>query len=191
MCYPQRGRTQSNDCAAGISVIEPPVTRTGARWSVSPCGGCLCVSGGGLPGLAGAPRQPPRAHAPKGTHPRAGGEAANSDPPRRAVMRIVASTALRWRGNELYFDRRLMLWIEPDGKYSGMWRVRHLDGCLSDMVNLSRARDAARVHALAALKRGEETGYGSPPARLNGSPATPGASDPKNASVGLPRGDAA
>jgi hypothetical protein len=37
--------------------------------------------------------------------------------------------------------------IVPDGVYPGMYRVRLPDGTLSDMVNLTRARDAARALA--------------------------------------------
>jgi hypothetical protein len=33
--------------------------------------------------------------------------------------------------------------VVPDAKWSGMWRVQYRDGALSDMVNLSRAKDAA------------------------------------------------
>jgi hypothetical protein len=32
--------------------------------------------------------------------------------------------------------------LQPDAIYPGMWRVRWPDGRLSDMVNLSRAKDA-------------------------------------------------
>jgi hypothetical protein len=68
--------------------------------------------------------------------------------------------------------RRAMLHVVPDAKYPGiLWRVRHPDGRLSDMVNLSRAKDAARAIALAALapkgnsaKRGGE----APGSDLNG-----------------------
>jgi len=34
--------------------------------------------------------------------------------------------------------------IIPDAKYPGMYRIRRPDGSLSDMVNLTRARDALR-----------------------------------------------
>jgi hypothetical protein len=34
--------------------------------------------------------------------------------------------------------------VVPDDTYPGMWRVRHPDGSLSDMVNRARAWDAAR-----------------------------------------------
>jgi hypothetical protein len=32
--------------------------------------------------------------------------------------------------------------LEPDANWPGMWRVRWRDGTLSDMVNLTRAKDA-------------------------------------------------
>jgi hypothetical protein len=35
--------------------------------------------------------------------------------------------------------------IVPDATYAGMYRIRKPDGTLSDMVNLTRARDALRV----------------------------------------------
>jgi hypothetical protein len=44
--------------------------------------------------------------------------------------------------------------IVPDSNWSGMWRIAWPDGRLSDMVNLTRARDAA----IAIAERG-------PPAR--------------------------
>jgi hypothetical protein len=37
-----------------------------------------------------------------------------------------------------------------------MWRVRLPDGHLTDMVNLSRAKDAAASHALATLNQRQE-----------------------------------
>jgi hypothetical protein len=36
--------------------------------------------------------------------------------------------------------------VEPDATYAGMWRVRR-GGQLSDMANVSRAKDAAEVWA--------------------------------------------
>ena len=38
--------------------------------------------------------------------------------------------------------------VVPDPDWPKMYRVRHPDGLLSDMVNLSRARDVARSLAL-------------------------------------------
>jgi hypothetical protein len=37
--------------------------------------------------------------------------------------------------------------VVPDANWSGMWRVRWPDGQLSDMANLTRAKDAAFVIA--------------------------------------------
>ena len=53
--------------------------------------------------------------------------------------------------------RRAVATIEPDSKWPGMWRVR-CGGAMSDMVNLSRAKDAAISIALSdlnALDRGD------------------------------------
>lgn len=33
--------------------------------------------------------------------------------------------------------------VKPDSKYPAMWRIHTPDGTMSDMVNLSRAKDAA------------------------------------------------
>jgi hypothetical protein len=46
--------------------------------------------------------------------------------------------------------------IEPDKIWPGMWRVRLPDGHLTDMLNLSRAKDAAASHALATLNLRQE-----------------------------------
>ena len=35
--------------------------------------------------------------------------------------------------------------VVPDPDWSKMYRIRHPDGLLTDMVNLSRARDAASI----------------------------------------------
>jgi hypothetical protein len=67
------------------------------------------------------------------------------------MARIVPARALRWLGDELYFSQRKMVSIVPDGKYPGMWRVRKWDGTLTDMVNRTRAKDAAVSIALGLL----------------------------------------
>ena len=43
---------------------------------------------------------------------------------------------------KLRSGRRAVATIEPDSKWPGMWRVRR-GGSISDLVNLSRAKDAA------------------------------------------------
>jgi hypothetical protein len=58
----------------------------------------------------------------------------------------------RWDGNCLLLRTgRKMAAIEPDRDYAGMWRVRMPDGTLTDMVNLTRAKDAAVALASAVL----------------------------------------
>lgn len=43
--------------------------------------------------------------------------------------------------------RKPLAHIVPDAKYPSMWRIKWPNGMLSDMVNLSRAKDAARANA--------------------------------------------
>ena len=66
-------------------------------------------------------------------------------------MRIVSSTELRWKEHEIWFHDRKLAAVVQDKKYPTMWRVDRFDGTLSDMVNLTRAKDAARGFALSVL----------------------------------------
>jgi hypothetical protein len=66
-------------------------------------------------------------------------------------MRIVSSAQLRWKEHEIRFQDRKLAAVVQDKKYPAMWRIDRLDGTLSDMVNLSRAKDAARGFALSVL----------------------------------------
>ena len=70
-------------------------------------------------------------------------------------MRVWTNRELVWRGNRLFLKRggEPLGEIVPDPQWKGMWRVRLPDGTLSDMVNITRARDAARSLALLALNR--------------------------------------
>lgn len=47
----------------------------------------------------------------------------------------------------LFYGRstKPMVEIVPDAKYPTMWRIRHPDGRLSDMANLTRIKDAAAL----------------------------------------------
>jgi hypothetical protein len=70
----------------------------------------------------------------------------------------VGHDRLMWRHTT---DRRLLLChgggrnplvtVEQDSKYTGMYRIRFPDGGLSDMVNLTRAKNPALAFALQAL----------------------------------------
>jgi hypothetical protein len=52
-----------------------------------------------------------------------------------------------WRGDRLYLGTRYSGYsVVPDQRYPTMWRVRSPDGSLSDMVNRTRAKDAARLY---------------------------------------------
>jgi hypothetical protein len=74
-------------------------------------------------------------------------------------------------------SRKVLARVLPDDKYPTMWRIHWPDGEVSDMVNLSRARDAAR--ALARRRYPEldqskgwhwkstESGVAAPPVRQN------------------------
>jgi hypothetical protein len=54
-----------------------------------------------------------------------------------------------WHGNRLIFRRRVVATVIPDRDWPSMWRVRLPDGHVTDMVNYTRARDAARALAFA------------------------------------------
>ena len=82
------------------------------------------------------------------------------------MMRSYANSELIWRGDRLALKGRASPAVEivPEDSYPGMWRIRTQDGSLSDMVNRSRARDAARSILLGILNA-QETASGGPPMR--------------------------
>ena len=51
---------------------------------------------------------------------------------------------------------RVLASIEPDQTWPGMWRVRLPGGYITDIVNLSRAKDAAASLALGVLNQHRE-----------------------------------
>ena len=70
---------------------------------------------------------------------------------------------LHWKDSRLYLGSCATgNSITPDTKYPSMWRVRYPDGSLSDIVNLTRARDGARCLALAVLNTRETRLAASP-----------------------------
>jgi hypothetical protein len=63
---------------------------------------------------------------------------------------------LKWIGHELRLTSgRLLATVKPDPEWPNLWRVHMPDGHVTDMVNLSRAKDAASTLALAVLNRPE------------------------------------
>jgi len=82
------------------------------------------------------------------------------------MMRNDGKDRIAWRGNDLCLigQRTPIVSIVQDSRYPSMWRVRHPDGRSTDMVNLTRARDAA--HAIAgAILNARETPARAPPIR--------------------------
>jgi hypothetical protein len=65
------------------------------------------------------------------------------------------SAQLIWHGNDLCVGRSStpLVSIEQDKTWPTMWRVRHGEQ-LSDIINKTRARDAARCLALSLLQEG-------------------------------------
>ena len=67
-------------------------------------------------------------------------------------------------------SRTILARIVADRVYPSMWRVKMLSGKLSDMTNLTRAKDAAMSMALAILNREQkvqETASEAPPTAPN------------------------
>ena len=64
----------------------------------------------------------------------------------RRLLDAWALHCVGWRG--------ALLWVVRDATYPGMWRIRYPDGTLSDMANLSWAREGAIAVALRTLNRG-------------------------------------
>jgi hypothetical protein len=92
---------------------------------------------------------------------------------RRVTGHIFGRDELDWHGNVLQLGRGKLAQIEPDAVWPSMWRVRTPDGRLTEMVNISRARDAARA---------QETPAGAPPIARNQTPfAECGMSTPRAA----------
>jgi hypothetical protein len=77
--------------------------------------------------------------------------------------------------------RCAVLDVVRDETHPQMWRIRCPDDRLSDIVNLSRAKDAAISVALGILNRSRESAPVTPPMRQNESPTTLVPSDSENA----------
>ena len=64
--------------------------------------------------------------------------------------------ALKWDGDRLRLrSGRLLATLERDRTWPAMWRVRLPTGHVTDMVNRTRAKDAAATLALAVLNRAD------------------------------------
>jgi hypothetical protein len=74
-----------------------------------------------------------------------------------ASRTVVGRDRLKWRRRAdgrlflIHRNRDPLVTVEPDSKHTGMYRIRFPDGGLSDMVSLTRAKDAALAFALRSL----------------------------------------
>jgi hypothetical protein len=68
-------------------------------------------------------------------------------------MKFLGPNDLIWKDNDIYRNgsTRALIRIERDGRYPNMWRIVRSDGSLTDMMNMTRAKDAAMSLALRAL----------------------------------------
>jgi hypothetical protein len=65
----------------------------------------------------------------------------------------INHTRFEWRGTKLFIGGRKAGEIIADEDNAWMWRVRLPDGSLSDLLNMSRARDAAQFIARSEMER--------------------------------------
>jgi hypothetical protein len=77
---------------------------------------------------------------------------------------MIGYEDLTWTGNQLRYRSRVVATIEPDADWPKLYRVRLPNGHLTDMVNRTRAKDAARCLALSILNT-RETPREAPPIR--------------------------
>lgn len=70
-------------------------------------------------------------------------------------------------GHALHLRGKAVAAVEPDAKHAGMWRVHMPDGWVSDMANLSWAKERAIRSVLFILNR-KETAAGASPMRETG-----------------------
>lgn len=87
------------------------------------------------------------------------------------TRRTIGSKELDWRTADnkftLHFGRsKPLLSVIQDATYANMWRISHR-GRLSDMANLTRAKDAALTWGLHDLNRGQDSPSEASHVRLN------------------------
>ena len=91
------------------------------------------------------------------------------------MTRVFARRELTWRtaGDALALchGQTVLVLMMPDPRLRGMWRVRHCDGRMSDMVNLTRAKESGVRIAFPELNSQEMRPEGSSVRRTR-SPAT-------------------
>jgi hypothetical protein len=73
------------------------------------------------------------------------------------MTRIFARRELTWRraGDDLdlCLGQTVLVRMMPDPRLPGMWRVRDRDGRMSDMANITRAKETSIRFALTELNK--------------------------------------
>jgi len=77
---------------------------------------------------------------------------------------------LTWRGLKLYHGRRFMAEVVPDDTHAGTWRVK-IGNDVSDMANISWAKDAACCLTVSRLNSVGPEPVGRPNAAISGKAA--------------------
>jgi len=100
------------------------------------------------------------------------------------IGHVFSRVDLNWRHDgdawAVRYRSRVLLQVVPDETYPGMWRIQHPDGWLSDMVNLSRAKDAAIGLAVGILNADKRRRWHAAGAREGGA-CYPAPSETENA----------
>jgi len=96
---------------------------------------------------------------------------------------------LEWNGNTLRvrWGKYPTVDLVPDPVYPKMWRVRYPDGKRSDILNRTRARDAAKTILCAILNNDPEP-HSAPPMRSASQPVGDIGPEPKRAHTSLSQG---
>jgi hypothetical protein len=77
------------------------------------------------------------------------------------AQRVFGCQDIRWDGRRLpLLTGRLLAIVEPDTQWAGMYRVRLPSGHLTDIVNLTRAKDAAVSLALSKINTARRIMFG-------------------------------
>ena len=76
---------------------------------------------------------------------------------------MIGREDLVWVGSELHLNGRrgrILARVKPDPDWPGMWRAHLPNGHISDMVNLSRAKDCAAALCSRQINNGRKATCG-------------------------------
>ena len=76
--------------------------------------------------------------------------ASKNNAPAASAANVIRDA--RWKGRQLLLGRKPLATVVPDKDWPGLWRVHLRDGHVTDMVNLTRAKEAAVCLACAGSR---------------------------------------